>query len=82
MNNYDTKFSVGQKVAIVSGFFRGRTGIVKSYLPSVRFGFLEDYLIRQIAQPTGGLYAVKIGFFKTVKAHEAQLIEFQKGVKK
>ncbi len=72
MNNYNTKFYKGEKVNIVSGFFKGMVGKVTDYIPQTTRGMHEDNLARGILEHRGK-YTVKVGVFKSVYAEEHQL---------
>lgn len=76
MNNYNTKFSVGQRVKIIYGLFKGQSGKVIGYHPDTTRGMDQDNHNRGI-KIHSGLYQVKIkqGFFsETINVEEEQIL--------
>jgi hypothetical protein len=72
MNNYNTKYAMGEEVFIKVGLYRGRKGIVEGYMSGNTIGLNEDNGSRGIKEKSG-LYEIKLSFFKTIYAQEFQL---------
>ena len=72
MINYPTKFAVGEKVVITSGLYRGRTGVVVSYIPQINMGLARDLESRNISE-FNGMYSVRLGFLKFVTVLESAI---------
>ena len=72
MINYPTKFAVGEKVVITCGLYRGRTGVVVSYIPQINMGLARDLESRNISE-FNGMYSVRLGFLKFVTVLESAI---------
>lgn len=73
MNNYLTKFAIGEPVWITEGLYKNQTGVVIDYRPMLNNGFVADLELRREKFKGGGMYEVRIGWFKTVCCFESSL---------
>lgn len=73
MNNYNTKFAKGDKVKIIDGLYKGRSGKITQYISGYTTkGLLDDCLSRGLECPKG-MYTVKLGWLHSVYVLENQI---------
>ena len=79
-NNYSTKFSIGQRVKIFKGLYKGKVGEVTGYSSMQTRGIVEDDAARNDDYKLG-LYEIKISYFLSVRAKETDIVlmEEQRG---